>query len=127
MTEQAAALVDFSERYGVDPKTGIAFQVVRDDGVPLDRSSRTWPNTERIKGHLALFEAAGRDPRPAVSSSARLLLDHYLATEVPGLWMDHFDADGRAIAANVPASTLYHVFLAFAEVLRLEPRLRALG
>jgi N-acylglucosamine 2-epimerase/mannose-6-phosphate isomerase len=41
--------------------------------------------------------------------------------------MDHFDAQRKPIAVNVPASTFYHVFLAFAEVLRLEARLRALG
>jgi N-acylglucosamine 2-epimerase/mannose-6-phosphate isomerase len=123
---QAAALLEFAERAGVDAE-GFAFQLVRDDGAHLDRASRTWPNAERIKGHLALFEAFGHDPREPVASSTRLLLDRYLATEIRGLWMDHFDAQRKPIAVNVPASTFYHVFLAFAEVLRLEARLRALG
>jgi N-acylglucosamine 2-epimerase/mannose-6-phosphate isomerase len=126
LTAHAAALVDFAERFGVDPRTHVAFQVVRDDGLPIDKGSRTWPNTERIKGHLALFEALGRDPRAPVAGSARLLLGRYLKTETPGLWMDHFDTDGRPVAKNVPASTLYHVFLAFAETLRLEAKLNAL-
>ena len=125
-TPQARALVDFAERFGVDQATHVAFQVVRDDGAVLDKGSRTWPNTERIKGHLALFEASGRDPRAAVAGSTRLLLDRYLRTDIPGLWNDHFDADGRPVAKDVPASTLYHVFLAFAEILRLEAPLRNL-
>ena len=123
----ARGLVAFAETHGRDRRSNRVFQVVRDDGAPIDPSSRTWPNTERIKGHLALFEATGADPREAVAGSLRLLLDQYLATAVPGLWMDHLDADGAPIARDVPASTFYHLFLAFAEVLRLEPSLTALG
>lgn len=120
---EAAALVEFSERHGVDAASQVTFNQIRDDGVAIDRGSRAWPNTERLKGHLALFELTGRDPRPAVAGSARLLLDRYLAVTPRGSWIDHFDADGRAVATAVPTSTLYHVFLAFAEILRLEPRL----
>jgi len=122
-SREAAALVDFAERHGVDPETQVTFNQVRDDGTPIDRGSRTWPNTERIKGHLALFELTGRDPRPAVAGSARLLLDRYLGVTPHGSWMDHFDEEGRPMSTAVPASTLYHLFLAFAEVLRLEARL----
>src|SRR4029453_3037871 len=56
VTSQAEALVAFSEAHGVDPRTQVTFNTVRDDGTAIDRGSRTWPNTERIKGHLALFE-----------------------------------------------------------------------
>jgi len=122
----AEGLTGFAEAHGRDARSGRVMQAVRDDGTPLDPSSRTWPNTERIKAHLALFEATGRDPRPAVAASAHVLLDQYLATDVPGLWIDHFDAQGHSIADDVPASTLYHVHLAFAEVLRLEPSITAL-
>ncbi len=121
----AQSLTAFAEAHGLDAQ-GRVCQAVRDDGAPLDPSSRTWPNTERIKAHLALFEAAGRDPRAAVAQSARVLLDGYLATDVKGLWVDHFDAAGAPIADSVPASTLYHIHLAFAEMLRLEPAIRAL-
>ena len=121
--DAAKALVVFAEQHGVDPATSVTFNQVRSDGTPLDRSSRTWPNTERIKGHLALFELGSHDPRQAVIGSARLLLDQYLAVTPRGSWMDAFDAEGRSTASAVPTSTLYHVFLAFAEVLRLEPRL----
>jgi N-acylglucosamine 2-epimerase/mannose-6-phosphate isomerase len=120
---EAAALVDFSERHGVNAATQVTFNRVRDDGLALDRGSRTWPNTERIKGHLALFETNGRDGRTAIAGSARVLLDRYLDVSPRGSWIDHFDADGRPIATAAPTSTLYHLFLAFAEILRLEERL----
>jgi len=120
---EAAALVEFSEGHGVDATTQVTFNQVRDDGVVLDGGSRSWPNTERIKGHLALFELSGRDPRAAVAGSTRLLLDRYLAVAPRGSWMDAFDAEGRPAATAAPTSTLYHVFLAFAEILRLEASL----
>lgn len=123
----AEGLVNFAEAHGVDPVSGRTFQVVRDDGTPVDAGARTWPNTERIKGHLALFEATGQDPRAAVATSARLLLDRYLNCDVPGLWREHFTADGTPDATDVPASTLYHVFLAFAEVLRLQAPIEAIA
>jgi len=125
-TPLVEALMAFAERHGVDQATQATFNSIRDDGTPLDRGSRTWPNTERLKGHLALYEATGKDPRAAVAGSTRRLLDLHLATDVPGLWIDHFDAEGRGTSKTAPASTLYHVFLAFAELLRLEPRLRRL-
>jgi mannose/cellobiose epimerase-like protein (N-acyl-D-glucosamine 2-epimerase family) len=118
---EADALVAFAETHGVDIRTHAVLDQVRDDGFCLKPSSRAWPNTERIKAHLALFELAQRDPRPVVQGSVKLLLDRYLTPS--GSWIDQFDGDGRAIAATAPASTFYHVFLAFAEVLRLEPRL----
>jgi N-acylglucosamine 2-epimerase/mannose-6-phosphate isomerase len=127
MTALAEALVRFPEAYGVDPETARTRQLILDDGAPVDAGARTWPNTERIKAHLALFEATGRDPRSAVTASARLILDQHLNTPIPGLWLERFTAEGEPDADDVPASTLYHVFLAFTEVLRLQDRIAALS
>lgn len=115
-----AALIDFGERFGIDPASGATFNAVRDDGAPLDRASRTWPNTERIKAAVVAAETLGRhDARAAADFGAGVLLDRYLAVQPAGAWIDVFDPEGRPAAANVPASTLYHVFLAFAEYLRV--------
>lgn len=127
LAREAAALADFAERFGVDPAAQAVFDGVREDGLPLKTSSRAWTNTERIKAWLALFELTGRDPRAEVAGSARLLLDRYFAGMPAGAWIDQFDAEGRALSKAVPASIVYHLFLAFSEVLRLEPRLIALG
>ena len=119
----AAALVDFAEQHGVNAASQVTCNQVRDDGAVLDGGSRTWPNTERIKGQLAVFEITGRDTRHAIAGSTRVLLDRYLDVTPRGSWQDHFDAAGRPLATAAPTSTLYHVFLAFAELLRLEDRL----
>lgn len=119
----AAALIAFGERFGVDAETQATYDEVRDDGAPLRTTSRAWPNTERIKGHLGLYELTGADPRQAAAAATRVLLDRYLALPLPGAWIDQFDALLQPMSQTIPASTLYHVFLAFAELLRLQPRL----
>ncbi|MFN7144090.1 MAG: AGE family epimerase/isomerase [Myxococcota bacterium] len=120
-------LVAFAELHGVDPVHGFVRNAVRDDGVVLDGGSRTWPNTERLKAHVALLELDGRDTRAALADTTRVLLERYLARRPAGTWLDHFDADGALVADTVPAATFYHLFLAFSELLRVEPALVALA
>jgi len=118
LSEEIRALADFAESHGVDQTTGVTFNTIRDDGQPIDKGSRAWPNTERIKAHVALWELDGIDPETALASSSRVLLERYFATDVPGLWIDAFDGSGKGLPKTVPASTLYHAFLAFSEALR---------
>jgi N-acylglucosamine 2-epimerase/mannose-6-phosphate isomerase len=119
LAPQIRAAAAFAEGHGVDPVSCATFNQVRDDGTPIDKGSRTWPNTERIKAAIALHELDGTDPSDVVRSSGRLLLDRYLSHKPHGTWIDAFDAEGSSVADTIPASTLYHVFLAFAEVLRV--------
>lgn len=118
-TALVRGLIASAEAHGVDPVTGAVYNAVRDDGVLIDGGSRTWPNTERMKAAVALYEQDGVDPRPVLEASGRLLLDRYLAGPWPGAWIDAFDAEGMPAVAKTPTSTLYHVFLAFAEALRV--------
>jgi len=117
--EDIRAALRFAEGHGVDPADHATFNGVRDDGVVINRASRSWPNAERIKGAVALWELDGVDPAPVIDTSAGLLLSRYLALEPAGIWIDQFDADKQPISSTVPASTLYHLFLAFAEALRI--------
>jgi mannose/cellobiose epimerase-like protein (N-acyl-D-glucosamine 2-epimerase family) len=119
LADEIRAAAIFAERHGVDKNSCATFNQVRDDGSPIDKGSRTWPNAERIKSAIALYELDGIDPANVVRSSAGLLLDRYLAHSPRGTWIDAFDADGNPVVKTIPASTLYHVFLAFAEVLRV--------
>ena len=109
-------LYDWASTHGVDPAAQVTFNAVRDDGRPLDRGSRVWPNTERIKGAIAVAELGGPPATNAVENAVRVLFDRFLKPD--GGWTDAVDAEGRPLAASTPASTLYHVFLAFAEALR---------
>lgn len=113
------AVAGFAEKHGIDSESCAAFNSIRDDGTPVDRGSRTWPNTERIKTAIALYELDGTDPASMIRTSGSLLLERYLANTPHGTWVDAFGGSGKPVVDSIPASTLYHVFLAFTEVLRV--------
>lgn len=122
----AARSAEFAERHGVDPGTRAVYDALNEDGSVLRGSSRVWTNTERIKAALALYELDGRDPRGALATSTGLIFGRYFGDNLPGLWTDQFDTSGKALSTATPASCVYHLFLAFAEMLRLEPRIATL-
>lgn len=123
----ANSLTRFAETHGVEPDRALTFNTVLPDGRALDRGSRVWPNTERIQAAVAMFELYGEDPRNVFASSTRVLFDQFLDRGLPGTWIDRFDADGKIATDHVPASTLYHVMIAFAEMLRIEGALGSVG
>ncbi|MCC6786765.1 MAG: AGE family epimerase/isomerase [Hyphomonadaceae bacterium] len=122
---RAARSAKFAERHGVDASRAV-YDTVSEEGGVLKGSSRVWTNTERIKAALGLFELDGRDPRPALASSSQLIFTRYFGDNIPGLWTDQFDASGKPLSTATPASCVYHLFLAFSEMLRLESRIAAL-
>ena len=96
-------------------KDGRAIQSTLQDGTPVDASRRTWPQTEALKAHLTLWRAGDSAAGARAVASFDVLMDEYLTPE--GGWSDHYDGDGYVRSANMPASTGYHVVLAFAELI----------
>ena len=96
-------------------ESGRAIQSCRRDGTPVDASRRTWPQTEALKAHLTMWKGGDAAAAARAAASFDVLMDEYLTPE--GGWIDHFAADGRGIAKNMPASTGYHVVLAFVELI----------
>lgn len=125
--EAIEALFMFAERYGSAPNTGLIFDEVLDDGSVHAASHRSWPNSEALKAHLARFESRGAIDVPRTVQILDNMFRYFLAAPVPGTWIDQLDARCAPTVDKIPASTLYHVFVAFAELLRLEPSLRAAG
>ncbi|WP_417481974.1 AGE family epimerase/isomerase [Maricaulis sp.] len=121
------ALFEFAERHGIEPDTGLTFDEVRDDGKVTRGSFRSWPQTETLKGYLAMGERTGSFNHARISRVIDNLFEHYLATDPPGLWIDQLDENRAGASTLTPATTLYHLFLAFAELLRLEGEIRAAG
>lgn len=70
---------------------------------PARGARRLWPQTEALKAALIL----ARDDDAAALIDA--LFNSYLDEDVPGLWQDEYDAAGRPVAKDVPASILYHL------------------
>lgn len=94
---------------------GRASQSCLRDGTPVDASRRTWPQTEALKAHMAMWRAGDKEAAARAVTSFDILMDEYLTPE--GGWIDHYEADGLVRARNMPASTGYHVVLALLDLI----------
>lgn len=82
--------------------------------MPRGRMLRLWPQTERLKACLAAekFGTVSAEAGTAGATEALACLEPYLATPRVGLWYDRLTADGIAVDAPAPASSLYHIVCA---------------
>jgi mannose-6-phosphate isomerase len=115
-TAEADILYAYAARHGLDGR-GLAIDECDRHGHQVRRSRRAWPQTELIKAHLTKAREGVPGAADAAGQVAIDFVDTYLATDVRGLWMDQFDEDGRGMTDAAPASTLYHVVVAFRELM----------
>lgn len=116
----AAAFYGFAEAHGLDAGSGCVIDAVDCDGAPVRQGRRCWPQTEAIKAHIARFEATG-DPAIGrrIEDQAGAFYRAHLAGMPTGAWREHLGPDGAPIVSTLPASSLYHMTLAAAELDRL--------
>jgi mannose-6-phosphate isomerase len=99
-------------------RDGRAFARAARESEVIDGSRRTWMQCEALKAHLAMLELDGDDYSDERAVQCfDVLMDEYLTPE--GGWIDKYHADGQVAADEMPASTGYHVVLAFCELLRV--------
>ena len=114
---EARGLYDFGLRHGIEAASGLAFDEVWVEGTSKLRTKRCWPQTEALKAELAIARAQGKPISPRADALVDNLFRYYLDQPVAGGWNDAVDAANAPIAKTMPASTFYHVFLAFTEYL----------
>jgi mannose-6-phosphate isomerase len=121
MTAIAESLLEAARRLG---PAGGAFMVDEVDatGRPLRNCRRLWLQCEWMKA----FHVSGQILGPAAALAnadalAERILAVYLADTPFGTWRDNFDLAGRFIAKSIPASSLYHLWTAIAEIARNSP------
>lgn len=125
----AQPLFDWAWRYGVDrdgAAPDVTFDQVDPDGRVLNGGSkRLWPQTEAVKACLAVYERSGE--AEALARARRLLaaLFRTFANLDAPRWHEQVDREGRVIREGMPASSLYHLFLAAAEAIRVLPGAKA--
>ncbi len=105
-------LIAFAEASGVDRARGVVVNGVRLDGSIADAVARLWPQTERLRCYV-VDARGGDDPRLGAAVTA---LRGYLDAPVPGLWYENRAADGTFIVEAAPATSLYHIVGAIAEL-----------
>jgi mannose-6-phosphate isomerase len=102
-----------------EPRHGFLIDEIDTSGRARKTSRRLWPQTELIKAWVAQSESGVERAGEAAESVMAAMLKTYLAGPFPGGWIDQFDADDQPMVKDVPASSLYHIFLAIAEADRL--------
>jgi len=111
-----AALLGFALHYGLDRKSGRIPDEVGEDGTCIRASSRLWPHTEALKALSAEARRGRTDLAPLIGPVLSRLAAIYCRPDLAGGWIDHVDADDRPTSRAMPASSLYHVYFALAEV-----------
>ncbi|EAV43920.1 ManA, mannose-6-phosphate isomerase [Stappia aggregata IAM 12614] len=115
----ARRLYDIAWTYGIDESRGVAFMALNDDFSVRDPMARLWGQTEWIKAAIALAEVSTgteRDAYLADIPEAVQALQIYFAGVPAGLWRDKLAPDGTFTDEAAPASSLYHIVCAIAEL-----------
>lgn len=116
----ARRLTHIGEGPGVCPVRDLAMNELNADLTLRDGLCRLWPQTERIKAHVAAFSAAGdaaeRDEIAGIAARAIAGLCRYFDHPLKGAWWEHIGIDGRPLAEPARTTSLYHITCAFDEV-----------
>ncbi|MDG4884009.1 AGE family epimerase/isomerase [Mesorhizobium sp. WSM4884] len=102
---------------GLNRATGLAYAAVSRNGIPLDRTSRSWPQCEAVKAAAALDGIGGPDLKPEIEARVARLFRWHIEPAPLGLWIDRIDERGRSVATEVPASIFYHLVTALMQYL----------
>jgi mannose-6-phosphate isomerase len=97
----------------------VAIDEVWREGGAKTQTARLWPQTERLKAALVLFETTKDRQYLDAIQEGYLGLRLYLDDVKPGLWRDRLSNHLDPVEEPSPASSLYHITLAMAELIRL--------
>jgi mannose-6-phosphate isomerase len=118
--EGAFALSDqltaFARAHGLCVTRNVCINEVLTDGSLHNGTARLWPQTERIKAAAIRHRRLGTAAEAEEAARALAGLEQYYAVPTPGLWRDKLNPDGSWIPELAPASSLYHIACAYAEL-----------
>ena len=97
-------------------KNGLLFDELLLDGSVEKGSKRCWPMTELIKASIAQARVGHIDCVAVAVAAMQNLQKVYLNVKTPGAYIDQLDEHDQVVADVAPASTLYHLIVAAAEV-----------
>jgi mannose/cellobiose epimerase-like protein (N-acyl-D-glucosamine 2-epimerase family) len=119
LSDKAEALYRFALAHGIGPGHGGVIDSVDCSGRILEAGRRLWPQAEAIKAHLVRWEMTGDDDaKSQLQRQIDALFRGHLDGAPAGAWREHLDAAGAPCRDDLPASSLYHLCLAAAELQR---------
>jgi mannose/cellobiose epimerase-like protein (N-acyl-D-glucosamine 2-epimerase family) len=114
----ALRLIGLAETYGVDRTRHVAINALAPDGSVRDANARLWPQTERLKATILAAELTGENVYESAACEAAHALARYLDVPLRGLWRDTLTASGEFVEEPAPASSMYHIVGAIAQLER---------
>lgn len=124
--EICLSLYEKATRLGVNENHFVVDEVWS-NGVIKKKSSRFWPQCERIKAACRLgFESHPRDQKLFAlhADQALTVLFKYLQTPTRGVWQDVYLETGEFSKQDPKGSSLYHIINAMEEYHLLRPKIR---
>jgi mannose/cellobiose epimerase-like protein (N-acyl-D-glucosamine 2-epimerase family) len=112
----ALQLIRLAETHGVDRTRHVAINALAPDGSVRDANARLWPQTERLKANTLAAELTGEPAYLSAACESANALARYLDVPLRGLWRDTMTAAGEFIEEPAPASSMYHIVSAIAQL-----------
>ncbi|MNK08053.1 Cellobiose 2-epimerase [compost metagenome] len=113
----ANSLFKLAEEYGVN-NSHMVIDEVWSDFTAKKRSSRFWPQSERIKAAVSLGLQSPAETQAVYARAADEAMDalaKYFEVPTKGLWQDTLSETGHFVAQPAKASSLYHIINALSE------------
>lgn len=102
---------------GVDHTRGVAVDALDERLARTSNRARLWPQTEWLKAALLLAETHPGKAELFGRDAAQALSGLWLYLQPLGTWRDKLNPDGGFVAEPAPASSLYHIFSAYEQLL----------
>jgi mannose-6-phosphate isomerase len=112
----ALRLIHLAETHGVDHTRHVGINALAPDGSVRDANARLWPQTERLKATTLAAELTGDNEYGPAACEAANALAGYLDVPLRGLWRDTMTASGEFVDEPAPASSMYHIVSAIAQL-----------
>jgi len=114
--DATCGLWEWGRAHGLDSNGGV-YDECRRDGTVAQASKRVWPQTEWLRA-LAIRYRDSLEMKWHEQIEAHLdwMREKYCADTFPG-WKETLDAEGNVVRETMHATTVYHVFGAFAALM----------
>jgi mannose-6-phosphate isomerase len=103
---------------GLKADSGLLYDSVTPEGNVLQHTKRCWGLTELIKASLVMAREGEPDAEARAASAVDALFRYYLCGTTPGSYVDQRGKNDEVVAAEAPASTLYHLIVLAQELMR---------
>lgn len=109
------SLFGFAQSFGVDASDGCVYDQISPEGTLIQGSKRLWPQLERIKALALRFSTVQDSQSKGELFKALEILGTKFLNPQKMTWNERLSQEGRSIQPDMPATSVYHIFLGLIE------------